>query len=180
MSPNENTSERGSKVALDTASGFASEPTIESGSDDWSESRGLIKAAVWTFLAAAIAAALMWPVCAVAPTILFHWMIRSATAFLLAWVLFGIAQNAASFVGWPVSAIAIGGTLLALFSNHVVVSIYGYPSINGTLGGWLWCDVPVLLILNIPSFVAIAFCTALRHDGDGDASTLLDIFARRL
>ena len=160
-----------------------SEPEPDHGAqragDDWSEARGLIKAAVWTLFAAAIAAALMWPVCAIAPTILFHWMIRAATAFLLAWVLFGVAQHAASFVGWPVSAIAIGGALLALFSNHVVVAVYGYPSINGMVAGWLWCDVRVLLILNIPSFVAIAFCTALRHDGGGDTSTLLDIFSRR-
>lgn len=145
----------------------------------WTPARGLLSAGCWLLVATAVAIGLSWPVAAYVPHVLFHWAIRAALAFLIGWMMFGIAQSKASFVGPSVTAMALAAAVLVLLSHHLVVSIVGYATTDGRLSGPDWYHPMVLLILNLPAMGALLFCAFLRHDGGGDTNTLLDIFMRR-
>lgn len=145
----------------------------------WTPAQGLVRAGAWVAVATAVTIAVLWPVAAHAPHILFHWALRAALAFLIGWMMFGIAQSKASFVGPSVTAMALVATCLVLLSHHYVVSVHGFATSTGRLDGPDWYHPMVLLMLNLSAIGALGFCAWLRHDGGGDTNTLLDIFMRR-
>ena len=162
---------------MDDESGI--KPTLVVEPCGWTPAQGLFRAGIWLTVATAVVIGVCWPIAANAPHVLFHWAIRAALAFLIGWMMFGIAQSKASFVGPSVTAMALAATLLVLFSHHYVVSIHGYATTTGRIGGPDWYHPMTLLMLNLPALGALLFCTLLRHDGGGDTNTLLDIFMRR-
>ena len=154
-------------------------PTIVVEPCGWTPAQGLFNAGCWLIVATVIAMLVMWPVAASFPRVLFHWAIRAAVAFLTAWMMFGIAQSKASFVGVSVSAMAIVATCLVLLSHHVAATSQAFITHYGQVAGSEWLDLRVIFFLNISSLAGIGFCTAIRHDGGGDTNTLIEIFARR-
>jgi len=154
-------------------------PTIVVEPCGWTPAQGLVRAACWLVVATVVAILLMWPIAEHFPRMVFRWAIRATIALLTAWMMFGIAQSKASFVGPSVSAMAIAAASAVMLSHHFAAAGHVFLTRMNDIPGNVWLDWRVLLFMNIPSAVAIGFCTALRHDGGGDANTLLDIFMRR-
>lgn len=145
---------------------------------DWTPTRGLVRGVIWGSVAALVITVLSAPIAIFAPHVLIIWLPRTAIAFAVAWILFGVVQRAAGMVGVPITAMVIGLTLLVLASHHFMFAVYGVPTTRGLSTGWEWVGPVTLLFVNIGPLVGIAACTALRHSGGADSSVLADILMR--
>lgn len=154
----------------------------------WTPLGGLLRAAIVGAVVALVLAALTAPVAWHAPPIIMHWAVRAGLAFVLAWVLFGVTQKAAGFVGWPVSGLAILLVVAVLLSHHIVIAVHAWQASALSPRGAVatpptgpmqsdWLSLPYILLLNATAFVTLGMCTWMFHSGDnGGFATLTDFF----
>lgn len=143
---------------------------------EWSPGRGLMKCALATGVATIVLAGLLWPLAWYFPFLIAQWGLRAFLGLLLGWILFAIAQRAAGFAGWPVTAMVVAGALAVLFSHHVAYAVHGVPTRNGVIRGAIWLDPTTLLLTNLTALIGVTFSVILCHRGGADLETLVGIF----
>lgn len=160
-----------------------SDPNLPTGgfepAPEWSPARGLVRCAVATALAAAVLAALLWPLACYFPLLTSHWVLRAFLGMLLGWVLFAVAQRAAGVTGWPVTAIVVAGVLLVLCSQHAAYAVHGVPTRDGVISGAVWFNPWILLVSNLTALIGLVFSVILCHRGGVDLDTLVGILGLR-
>ena len=139
---------------------------------EWTPGRGLVRAAVHGAIATVLLAAVLSPAAWYVPLLTMHWGLGAAIAFGVAWILFGVVQRAAGMVGAAVTALAIVFTLLVLISQNAIVAVHGIPTSKGVIASLAWISPVGFVVSRLASFVTVAFCAALRHDGGADGETL--------
>ncbi|MGD8450961.1 MAG: hypothetical protein PVJ57_04010 [Phycisphaerae bacterium] len=150
--------------------------------DNWTPLGGVVRAAIVGTVVALVLAALTAPIVWYVPPIIMHWAVRSGLAFVLAWVLFGVTQKTAGFVGWPVSGLAILLVVAVLLSHHVVIALHIWQAsaLAGPPTGLMysnWLSLPYILLLNATAFVTLGMCTWMFHSGDnGGFAALTEFF----
>ena len=146
---------------------------------EWTPQIGLRRAALRGAILCVVLCALTGLLAWFLPAVTINIYLRSFLAFVVAWLLFSLVQDAAGFVGFPVSAIAIGYTLIVLISHHVIFALHGVPSTKGVMIGSIWLDPLVLFGVNFGPLGAIAFATALCHRGVPGGGVLTDLLMSR-
>ena len=169
---------------------------------EWSPRKGLVRAAVWGTMTTLLVAALLAPLALYAPGLLIDLLLRTAVAFVVAWVLLGVVQRAAGMVGVHCSLLAVGLTLIVLLSHHLIFAVHGVPHVRGIVGrhavyyawvfrdvltdqsglllGWGWLHPYVLANVNFVPLLAIAACALLCHRGGAGPDVLLGILRSRV
>jgi hypothetical protein len=136
------------------------------------------RAAVAGLLAAAVLGILLSPLAWYRPAFALSGLLRVVIAFAVAWVLFEVVHRAGGMIGWPFSGLVAVLTVLVLLSHHVIFALHGVPTTRGVAAGSVWLTPKVLLVVNIPALVGLVGCIWVRHDGDADLNTVIDILRR--
>lgn len=148
----------------------------------WTPARGLLRAAAYGTFSSAVLVAVLAPLAWFLPLFLMNWFLRGAVAFGIAWILFGVIQRRAGMVGWPITAMVIGLTSIVLVLHHVIFAIQGLPVffflwrspvVWETLTEQGWFSLGTFVVINMSSFIAVAFCSALCHFGRPGAGTFV-------
>ena len=145
---------------------------------DWTPRKGYTRAAVHGAIATVVLIALLAPVAWYAPPMLLRLTVRSAVAFFVAWILFGVVHKAAGMVSPGCSAMVVAFTLVVLFSHHVIFAIRGDWLDHGEVMGMAWLHPANLLFVNFVPLIAVAGCAYFCRHGDADASALAEILSR--
>lgn len=143
----------------------------------WTPAIGMKHAALRGVVTALlIAAALAFPATYVAPLVMggARWFI----ALIVAWILFAVTQRASGMVGWPITSLAIGLTLLVLLSTNIVVAVNGLPTTKGVLQGWVLLGPGFLLWSNLTTPIGIIAAALFCHRG-ATLENILDILNQR-
>ncbi len=135
---------------------------------EWTPGRGLRRAimlgALWSIVLAALLAVIAW----LAPIILLNAVVRAFVAFGIAWLLFGVVQDAAGMVGGWCTFIAVALSLATMVSNHLVWAIHGGPidECGETIIGLsVWFHPAALILVNLASAIGIGACALMCHHG---------------
>lgn len=149
----------------------------------WTPIRGIIKALWQGPVVATIFAIVFIPVVIYAPMILFNGLLRAFIAFGLAWMMFGIVQDAAGMTGWFSSAWAIVLTLGVFLSHHLVAALTGVEIVGSDgppLAGAEWLNLGWIVVVNLVSLIGIGAAAMICHTGAPGGSVGGDILSMRL
>lgn len=121
----------------------------DQGGDDWTPEKGLVRGLRAGAIAAAMIAVGLAPISLFLPYFVLPWMLRSAMAFGVAWVLLLVIRRAAGMVGFHVTALALALTFAVLVTQHFIFAIWGVPSAGEMLESW-WLFPAVLVERVVP------------------------------
>lgn len=143
----------------------------------WTPAIGMKHAVLWGVVTAALlAAVLAIPAIYAAPLIMggARWFI----ALFVAWILFAVTQRSSGMVGWPITILAVGLTLLIMFSTHVVVAVNGLPTTKGVIQGWALLEPGFLIGSNLTTPIGIIAAALFCHRG-ATLENILNILNQR-
>ncbi|TWT46055.1 hypothetical protein RAS1_25000 [Phycisphaerae bacterium RAS1] len=146
---------------------------------EWTPAAGIRRGVVHGLIAATLLAAATMALAYFVPLLVLRGTLRSALAFLIAFVLFSVVQRAAGFVGWPCTLIVVAYSTLVLFSHHLVFAVRGVQLSQGVASGAGWLAWPTLLIVNTIPMIFVAFCAMICHHGGFGFWDLVEKLGRR-
>jgi hypothetical protein len=155
--------------------------------EEWTPTRGLIRATLRAGLVAAGLALLTAPLAIWLPYMVIIAALRAPLAFGIAWLLLKVVQSAAGMCDWRCNALAIGLTGLVLLTHHVLFAIHGTPDfphgfgdfafpasfitkvvplVGGLRIGWSWLSPFVIgMVTLLPLTTASAFAIGIGGRG---------------
>ncbi|MBU0638592.1 MAG: hypothetical protein KKB50_06985 [Planctomycetes bacterium] len=143
--------------------------------EDWTPAKGMLRAAAFGVPTAVLLAGLTMLGAYYVPVLFLNMLLRTALAFAIAWILFGVVQRSAGMVGYSCTALAIVLTLLVLCSHNVVFALHGIGTVSTTTANWEWLHPFALLAVNIVPLIGVIACALMRHSGAGGDNVLAEI-----
>lgn len=150
------------------------------GDSEWTPQIGMRRAIIRGALVAALLVIATGLLAWFLPTLVLYTLLRTFLALAIVWLLFTVVQDAAGFVGGPISAIAIALTFAVLLSHHIIFAIHGVPTRMGMMIGEFWFHPLTLAAVNAAPACAVVAATAICHRGVPGAGVLLDILMWRV
>jgi len=147
--------------------------------DNWTPGKGILYGLAAGVVAAAILGVgeniLAW----YAPGFAVNILVRNCAAVLTVWLLFNVVHGAAGMAGWACTAIVVVLTFLVAGAQHIAFALHGGPVRLGTVDGWVWCSLPVLVAMNVWILPGVAFGVWMWRDG-GSFGAFRDILRMRV
>ena len=147
--------------------------------DDWTPELGMRRAVGWGMFTALMCGVVV-NLCNVhVPGTFLPWIVRTAIAFGVAWLLFRVVHWVAGMAGDYCTILVVILAMCVMLSQNVVLALQGTWTFQGWQPDWTWCHPLVLCLSNVPSVIGIGFCAILCHGGSDDAGIISDMLGFR-